>query len=60
MARIWAPLLAILLYFPLVFAAFGVTKSGNSFVVDSGAGLVTTSESYQFAKRQRQWCANFG
>ncbi|KAK7690327.1 hypothetical protein QCA50_006984 [Cerrena zonata] len=42
MARIWAPLLAFLFYFPLAFAAFGVTKSGNNFVVDSGAGLVTT------------------
>lgn len=34
-------LLAIL---PAVFAAFGVTTSGSSLVVDSGAGLVTTSK----------------
>lgn len=58
MTRIWASLLAFLLYFPLAFAAFGVTKSGNNFVVDSGAGLVTTSELHQFAKRQCQICAN--
>ncbi|KAK1236237.1 hypothetical protein PQX77_000525 [Marasmius sp. AFHP31] len=31
-----------LLFIPSVFAAFGVTTSGNNLLVDSGAGLVTT------------------
>lgn len=37
--------LGFLAIIPAVFAAFGVTTSGNSLVVDSGAGLVTTSKS---------------
>ena len=31
-------------WLPAVFAAFGVTTSGSSLIVDSGAGLVTTSK----------------
>ncbi|KAI0081584.1 hypothetical protein K474DRAFT_1587374 [Panus rudis PR-1116 ss-1] len=38
----WRYLLAFLFYVPIAFAAFGVTKSGSNFLVDSGAGLVTT------------------
>lgn len=34
----------LLLCLPVAFAAFGVTTSGSNMVVDSGAGLVTTSE----------------
>ena len=34
---------ALLAWLPAAFAAFGVTTSGSSLVVDSGAGLVTTS-----------------
>jgi hypothetical protein len=30
---------------PAALAAFGVTRSGSNYVVDSGAGLVTTSRS---------------
>ncbi|KAF9013429.1 polysaccharide lyase family 4 protein [Cyathus striatus] len=33
---------SLLAYLPVVFAAFGVTTSGNNLVVDSGAGLITT------------------
>ncbi|KAG7088231.1 hypothetical protein E1B28_012248 [Marasmius oreades] len=33
---------ALLVSVPAVFAAFGVTTSGNNLLVDSGAGLVTT------------------
>jgi hypothetical protein len=29
---------------PAVFAAFGVTRSGSNYIVDSGAGLLTTSK----------------
>ncbi|KAJ3480857.1 hypothetical protein NLI96_g8063 [Meripilus lineatus] len=35
-------LLTLLGYFQVAFAAFGVTTSGNNFLVDSGGGLVTT------------------
>ncbi|KAH8104842.1 polysaccharide lyase family 4 protein [Cristinia sonorae] len=42
MALILSWILSFVLYFGVAFAAFGVTTSGNSFVVDSGAGLVTT------------------
>lgn len=34
---------ALLACLPAAFAAFGVTTSGNNLLVDSGAGLVTTS-----------------
>ena len=37
-------ILNLLLSLPVAFAAFGVTTSGTNMVVDSGAGLVTTSE----------------
>ncbi|EAU85914.2 rhamnogalacturonase B [Coprinopsis cinerea okayama7 len=35
-------ILALIVVLPTAFAAFGVVRSGNNFVVDSGAGLVTT------------------
>ncbi|TCD69019.1 hypothetical protein EIP91_009082 [Steccherinum ochraceum] len=42
MANFFKLLFGLLLYIEVAFAAFGVTSSGNNFVVDSGAGLVTT------------------
>lgn len=36
--------LCLLSSLPAAFAAFGVTTSGSNMVVDSGAGLVTTSQ----------------
>lgn len=44
MAPYFAWVLAFFLYTEVAFAAFGVTTSGNNFLVDSGAGLVTTSK----------------
>lgn len=41
------PLLSLLSFLgclQVAFAAFGVTTSGTNMVVDSGAGLVTTSK----------------
>ncbi|KAI0320147.1 Rhamnogalacturonase B, N-terminal-domain-containing protein [Amylostereum chailletii] len=38
----WSGFFAILLCLPLAFAQFGVTTSGNNFLVNSGAGLITT------------------
>ncbi|TFK27989.1 hypothetical protein FA15DRAFT_701371 [Coprinopsis marcescibilis] len=35
-------LAACVAFLPVALAAFGVTRSGNNFIVDSGAGLVTT------------------
>ncbi len=43
MGRLFGYLLGVLLYVGLTFAAFGVTTSGTNMLVDSGAGLVTTS-----------------
>ncbi|KAF8964176.1 putative rhamnogalacturonate lyase A [Flammula alnicola] len=37
-------LFGLLAFLPSTFAAFGVTTSGSNMVVDSGAGLVTTSK----------------
>jgi len=34
----------LLALIPAAFAAFGVSSSGSNLLVDSGAGLVTTSE----------------
>jgi len=31
---------------PAAFAAFGVTTSGSNMIVDSGGGLVTTSDDF--------------
>lgn len=31
---------------PAAFAAFGVTRSGSNYIVDTGGGLVTTSGSF--------------
>jgi len=39
-------ILNFLLILPVAFAAFGITTSGTNMVVDSGAGLVTTSEQF--------------
>ena len=35
--------LFVVCFVPAALAAFGVTRSGNNYLVDSGAGLVTTS-----------------
>lgn len=37
-------ILGLWAFIPSALAAFGVTTSGTNMVVDSGAGLVTTSE----------------
>lgn len=50
MAHLLTSLLAFLLYLPLTFAAFGVTTSGNNLLVDSGAGLVTTSKLFRYLR----------
>ena len=45
MVQFWTSIISLLSALPLAFAAFGVTTSGSNLVVDSGAGLVTTSMS---------------
>ena len=45
MVQFWTSIISLLSALPPAFAAFEVTTSGSNLVVDSGAGLVTTSMS---------------